>query len=147
MKVFKFLTIGLALIGTTTLTSCKKEGCIDSDGINYDSDAKKDDGSCTYSGELVFWIDEETSDNLQNSLSSDLSFYIDDKLVGTAPTSVYWSAAPACGANNTVTVTKELGEAKSRTFTYRIDNQVGVTLKSGVVNFTANNCEKFEFEN
>lgn len=29
-------------------TSCKKEGCTDVDAINYDEDAKDDDGSCVY---------------------------------------------------------------------------------------------------
>jgi len=37
-----FLTI---LIG---LSGCKKEGCTDDQAINYDSEAKKDDGSCEY---------------------------------------------------------------------------------------------------
>lgn len=34
--------------GLTTLTACKKEGCTDPLAENYDTKAKKDDGSCTY---------------------------------------------------------------------------------------------------
>ena len=32
----------------TSMTSCKKKGCIDADADNYNSEAKKDDGTCTY---------------------------------------------------------------------------------------------------
>ena len=38
----------IGLMGTTILSSCKKEGCTDSKANNYDEDAKKDDNSCTY---------------------------------------------------------------------------------------------------
>ena len=41
----------LALFTTgvlTTFTGCKKEGCIDANADNYDDEAKKDDGTCTY---------------------------------------------------------------------------------------------------
>lgn len=39
----------ISLVGLTTIiASCKKEGCTDSLAENYDTSAKKDDGSCTY---------------------------------------------------------------------------------------------------
>lgn len=38
----------LGLITFTTQVSCKKKGCTDSLAENYESKAKKDDGSCTY---------------------------------------------------------------------------------------------------
>ena len=41
-------TMLFGLIGSTTLTSCKVEGCNDPAANNYDADAEKDDGSCTY---------------------------------------------------------------------------------------------------
>lgn len=37
-----------AIIGSLIITSCKKEGCIDETATNFDSKAKKDDGSCVY---------------------------------------------------------------------------------------------------
>jgi len=47
MKVIK--TTVLILSATALLaTSCKKKGCTDSTAINYSSEAKKDDGSCTF---------------------------------------------------------------------------------------------------
>ncbi|MGV3631805.1 MAG: hypothetical protein ACO1O6_11400 [Bacteroidota bacterium] len=41
---------GIVLLGLTTLslTSCKKEGCMDALAENYDSESKKDNGSCTF---------------------------------------------------------------------------------------------------
>lgn len=38
----------LAVMGSLTLASCKKEGCTDQTAINYNDEAKKDDGSCEY---------------------------------------------------------------------------------------------------
>jgi hypothetical protein len=48
----KSIIILAALIGTTAI-SCKKEGCTDSTANNYNSKAKKDDGSCTYDNNVV----------------------------------------------------------------------------------------------
>lgn len=44
------LIVLVAMVGLTlaTFTSCKKEGCNDPNANNYDSKAKKDDGTCTY---------------------------------------------------------------------------------------------------
>src|SRR5690606_28858692 len=41
---FMFVTAALAV----STVSCKKEGCTDETATNYNSEAKKDDGSCTY---------------------------------------------------------------------------------------------------
>lgn len=42
-------TKALLFVGIVILSiSCKKEGCTDSQAENYDSDAKKDDGSCVF---------------------------------------------------------------------------------------------------
>ncbi|MGV3631446.1 MAG: imelysin family protein [Bacteroidota bacterium] len=44
MKKILFPVICIAALAV----SCKKEGCTDPDALNYNSEAKKDDGSCTY---------------------------------------------------------------------------------------------------
>lgn len=44
--IFTALLIGL--ISVTTFTSCKVEGCMDPAADNYEIEAEKDDGSCTY---------------------------------------------------------------------------------------------------
>lgn len=38
----------LAIFAIIIATSCQKKGCTDSSAENYDEEAKKDDGSCTY---------------------------------------------------------------------------------------------------
>ena len=46
VKSIAFLAITIAMAGG--ITSCKKKGCMDATASNYNADAKKDDGSCTY---------------------------------------------------------------------------------------------------
>ena len=50
MKTTKIL--GLILLSSTVLFSCKKEGCTDPLANNYSEEAKKDDGSCMYDPEM-----------------------------------------------------------------------------------------------
>ena len=49
-KEMKLIKTTLLVLGATALlaTSCKKKGCTDSTATNYSSEAKKDDGSCSY---------------------------------------------------------------------------------------------------
>lgn len=46
----KTVNFGLVLVTALSMSvvSCKKEGCTDPEATNYNSKAKKDDGSCTY---------------------------------------------------------------------------------------------------
>ncbi|GAA0876086.1 hypothetical protein GCM10009118_24960 [Wandonia haliotis] len=144
MKKVKLITLGLLLAGTTALTGCKKEGCIDANAVNYDSEAKKDDNSCKYEGRVVFWHGQETAQNLSFTGTTSLLYYVNDELVGSSAASTYWTGAPSCGTDGTVTDTKDLGIAKNKGYSYRVDNQSGFTIWSGTVNYTANNCEAVE---
>lgn len=147
MKIIKYLAIGSVLIASTSLTSCKKEGCTDSAAINYDESAKKDDESCSFQGEAVIWYDESTSQSLTLGGSSTLKYYVDEVLIGSTDASVYWTGAPDCGANGSINVTKDLGNAKSKTFTYKVIDNLGFTVESGILNISANNCENLQISN
>ncbi len=59
-KVLLFLFATSLIWG---LSSCKKKGCTDSKATNYDSKAKKDDGSC------VFPVVEPQDDNTNEEIS------------------------------------------------------------------------------
>ncbi len=47
MRTKLFISIAI-VAGTFAFSGCQKEGCTDSNAINYDENAKKDDGSCVY---------------------------------------------------------------------------------------------------
>lgn len=47
MKTVK-LSVFMLLLSTVAFTSCKKKGCMDEAAVNYDENAKKDDGSCNF---------------------------------------------------------------------------------------------------
>lgn len=51
LNVFYVLLVFLVLFGA----SCRKKGCTDSNSTTYDSDAKKDDGSCYYT--IPYYMD------------------------------------------------------------------------------------------
>jgi hypothetical protein len=44
----KILLLSLVAVGTLTMTACKKKGCTDNTASNFNSKAKKDDGTCLY---------------------------------------------------------------------------------------------------
>jgi hypothetical protein len=121
-------------------SGCKKEGCTDPDSINFEESAKKDDGSCQYEGSVVFWYGEVTSLSMIGDGIESLTFYVDGEVVGSSVTSVYWSGAPDCSSNSSITITKDLGNSKNQTFTYSVKDQDGIEQWEGIVNFTANTC-------
>ncbi len=121
-------------------TGCKKEGCTDPDSINYDSEAKKDDGSCEYIASAVFWFNEATSDSLLAYDVTSFTIFVDDEEVGTLDVSDYLTGEPYCGQESAITVMKNLGSDKTRQSSYSVIDQDGYEILSGRVNFVANTC-------
>lgn len=52
-KIISFFIVVLILSG---LLGCRRQGCTSSDGINFDPEAKSDDGTCLFPGELFAGI-------------------------------------------------------------------------------------------
>lgn len=141
----KSLFISSFLMMTFAFVSCKKqEGCTDKNASNYSADAEEDDGTCTYEGSLVFWYNQATSEGLQFDLSSSLSFYVDGIIVGSTATSQYWTGAPTCGANASITVDKNLGLVKSKSYPYQVIDDWGDVIWEGNVTIDANSCYQLQ---
>jgi hypothetical protein len=138
------LTFGIILgLGLLT-TSCKKEGCTDVDAKNYNSEAKKDDATCTYEGKHVIWYGENTANSLVNDGATTLTYYVDGQLAGSGAANLFWTAAPDCGQDASITITKDLGAVKTQAYTYTAVDQTGFTYWSGILNFNANTCTTLE---
>ena len=141
MKKLLFL---FAIPVVLSVTSCKKAGCTDSEAVNYSSSAKKEDQSCTYKGEIVFWNDQTISQDMINFGITSLTYYVDGQVVGSSASSIYWTSSPSCGQNGSITITKDLGSAKNKSYNYSVVDQNDVELWAGVANFTANTCTKIQ---
>lgn len=145
MKQFNSFYLLILLVAIVSFSSCKKEeGCTDPTATSYNSEAEVDNGSCQYEGEAVFWYGSSTSQGLIDFDSNSLTFYVDGVVVGSTSSSVFWTSAPNCGDNASITVTENLGNVKSRSLIYSVEDQDGYELWSDIVNFEANTCEAIE---
>ena len=144
MKNLKFLGL-LSLLLLMTF-GCAKEGCTNLDASNYNSEAKKDDGSCTYEGSIVFWYGESTATNLVADGSTSLTYTFDGAIVGSTAANVYDVTVPDCGADGSITVVKNLGLSNSKSFNYTITDQDDFVRWTGSAILDANTCLKLELD-
>ncbi|MBC8464697.1 MAG: hypothetical protein H8D62_03370 [Bacteroidetes bacterium] len=124
--------------------SCLYEGCTDPDAENYNSGADIEDHTCLYKGSMVFWYGESTANYLINNSVTALTYYVDNQIVGSSAASVYWTGAPDCEQKASVTITKDLGNVKNKSYTFSVRSDSGVEEWTGVANFTANTCVKLQ---
>jgi hypothetical protein len=141
-----FVCISLLMILAST-DSCKKDnkikGCMDKDSQNYSATAQEDDGSCLYSGELVFWYDQTASAGLIADGATTLTYSLNSQVVDSRVTSVYWTTAPLCGDNGSISITEDLGKKKTVAYTLSVKDQTGFEYWKETVNFDANTCTQF----
>lgn len=129
-----------ALLIFVSVSCAKEQGCTDPDSKNYDVLAEENDGSCSYEGNCILWYNESASQGLVADAATTLTFYVDGKIVGSTATAVYWTGAPNCGDNASITITKDLGSVKTQSYAYRVVDQTGFEYWSGTLNFNANTC-------
>lgn len=97
-RIMLILAVGVL----ATLASCKKQGCTDTFADNFDAEAEENDGTCTYSTDLVFYL----NDTRYNYYDDKPDFYapfhlfIDDKKIGELSISALsfqtYESAPDC---------------------------------------------------
>ena len=139
MKSSFYLLVALIALG-----ACKKPGCTDPDAVNYNSDAKTNDGSCSFEGSNVFWYDEETAGILVDDGAITLFYYVDGELIGSAAASVYWTSDPDCLQAGSITLVKDLGSVKTQSVNYRVQDESDWIYWEGVLNVNANTCTNVE---
>jgi len=146
MKYYKVILLSFLSVLFLTTSCSKEQGCTDSDAINFNSLAEEDDNSCQYEGRVVFWYNQECANGLVSDLATSLTYYVDGQTVGSSSTSVYWTGEPDCGQDASITVTKDLGNVKTQSFSYSVVDQTGFEYWSGTINFNANTCTSLELE-
>jgi hypothetical protein len=127
--------------------SCKKEvpaGCTDPIADNFDPDAEKYDGSCVYSGEAVIWYDQVVASNLVNDGAQALRFYVDGSLYGSQAAAVYYVSEPHCGYPGSITISKDLGSSKNKSYNVRIMDQTNWIYWDFNINIEANECNSIK---
>ena len=72
--------------------------------------------------------------------STILIYTVDGEVVGTQNVNIYWTGEPACNQDGSITVTKDLGSDKSKSFTYSVKDEFDYEIWGGNMQFDANTC-------
>ena len=146
LKTNTILPILILIVG---LSACRKEGCTDEKAENYNEKAKKDDATCTYSGSVVFWLNNTTSVFLQSSNVTYIEVFVNGNKIGGMSTSSSFGAAPNCFEGG-VTYQKDLGSSNSNTASYEVKNSSlnpnGPTIYSGTIQVIGGECSSFQIQ-
>lgn len=118
MKTYlSIIAFSALLIGTAT--SCKKKGCMDQDAVNYNTEAKKDDGTCKYAPMIT--INGNNPENIN---------------VGDSYTDAGATATNKDGSAVTVTTNSQVDANTKGTYlvTYTATNENGTATATRTVN-------------
>lgn len=139
----KIKTLIAICVMALAFMSCKKDpvkGCKTSYATNYNSSAEEDDGSCTYESKVIFWQDQTNASSWSGLGVTALTFYVDGQIIGSCAASVYNTSAPTCSGNGLASVTKSLGNSSSKSFSFSIKDQTGVSRYSGSLTIDGSTC-------
>lgn len=138
MKPIKTMLIVSGLI--FFISGCYKAGCTDPAAVNYDSEVKKEDLSCSYNGNLVFWESAFNRDSLINLGHEMLRFELEGEIVDSIATSGFASVSEDCNASGTKTFSLDFDGHTERHYKYRVKGFEYETLYEGFVTVLANDC-------
>lgn len=136
-----------ALFSVLFLANCSKEkGCTDKDADNFNPAAEENDGSCKFSGTVIFWYGQDVAEIFTALGVSSILYYVDGNLIGSQAANVYWTAAPTCESSGVVKITKDLAGVKSKSFNYEVIDNTGFSWWDGTVWIDANTCKRLELD-
>ena len=118
MKNYLSIIAASALLLVTS-TSCKKKGCMDQDAVNYNSEAKKDDGTCKYTPTIT--VNGNNPENIN---------------VGDTYTDAGATATNKDGSSVNVTTSSQVDASTKGTYTvtYTATNENGSATATRTVN-------------
>jgi hypothetical protein len=143
MNVFTKLAFSIAL--ALGVFSCAKPGCTDPSATNYNSAAKKNDGSCTYQTKLIFWQNQSAAQSWAPLGVTSLKYYVNGNYVGSSIATEYYASLPSCAANGQASYTIDLGQNTSTSVNVKITDQDGDTWYDEFITVDNSECNYYQF--
>lgn len=94
MKATQYILFLLLFAAVAVMPGCRKAGCMNVNGCNFDPDAKVDDGLCIDKGQVTFW---------QDSTSGGHTIIVTINATETLITSQQGPGTPLCDASGCAT--------------------------------------------
>jgi hypothetical protein len=140
MKAFFlfFLLIGIGL------SSCKKMGCTDVNSMNFEKEAQKNDGSCTYEGSVGIWFDSIKAVEYFNAGVQSLTYMINGEEVGTVSSVAYGNTQSiSCASPEVFLVDFSMGKAETQSFNLYVKRETGAVIDNYPLTVNGGKCTLF----
>jgi len=139
-------TLFAATLLSVVVSGCYKPGCTDPAALNYDSKAKQDDISCSYTASVTFWTTVAERDNLIALGHNMLRFELEGVMVDSIATTGFASTSGGCNTSGTKTIAREFAGNTERTYKYRVKGDDYVTVYEGFVILKVDDCVSVKLE-
>ncbi len=139
-------SIIVLFITMISIYSCNKQGCTDSDSINFDNKAKQDDSTCSYESKIVFWYDSDFTNILNSKNVTSLAFIVDGKEIATSSINKNHLSAPNCNQSGIIIGKINLNELKLVSYKYQVKDNFGEIIVEKEIDFLANICQVIKVE-